>query len=134
MADPSWSFQKALYAALVAALENVSPQIARVYDAVPQRAAYPYVTLDTQIAEDLPFLSDRKDGVLFYLNVWSTYAGQKQVLDIMAAIGTALHERKLVLEVGRNARTRVIRRRTVRDADGQTFQGQVTVRAWNEHA
>jgi hypothetical protein len=51
----------------------------------------------------------------------------------MAQIHAALHWQRLALETGRMVRAYVLRRRTVPEPDGETFQGQVTVRALTEH-
>lgn len=127
MADPGFALQKAIYSALDGALSIP------VYDAVPQSSDFPYVTIDSQVAAMMDSHSTRRDDRFVYLTVWSEYGGQKQVLDTMAEIDTALHDQKLALETGRVVILNVIRKRTVREPDAETFQGQVTLRVVTEH-
>lgn len=137
MTDPGWAVQTALLDALDGSLPYGpgSPQAtAAVYDRVPDGAAYPYVTLDTQTqtSEGEP-LASRRDERFFYLGVWSTYAGQKEIQEIFQGIDAALHQKRLPLTTGRMVRCYVLRKWTQRDADGETFQGQVTLRIITEH-
>lgn len=128
MAEPSWALQQALFAAIGTA---VSPH--SVYDAVPQDAAYPYVTLDSEAVDNADFLSSRMDRRFVYLNVWSAYKGQKEVKEIMAQIDAALHEQPLSLSTGSVVSVRVERKDTIRDVDGETFTGRITLRILTRH-
>lgn len=135
MSDPSFAVQAAVYAALNGNIViNGSPgDVVPVYDHVPQGATYPYVTLDTQIAADADFLASRMDERFFYLNVWSTYRGQKEVWQIMSAIDALLHNQRLILSTGTMVICRVKRKRTSREPDNVTFMGQVTLRILTQH-
>lgn len=136
MTDPSWAAQKAIFGALNGNLTygTASPADAvPVYDAVPQAAAYPYVVLESQIAEIDDPLASRRDVRFFYLSVWSTYTGQKEVVEIMQQIDTILANARLTMESGRMVRCYVIRKRTMREPDNVTFMGQVTLRMLTEH-
>lgn len=130
MADPGWATQKAIYTALTAG--SPAPAFA-VYDAVPAGAAYPYVVLSGHQAVPDDPLASRRDERWFYLSVWSTYKGQKEVLEIMAEIDARLHQQRLPLETGRMVRAYVTRKLTLAEPDGATWQGQVTVRVITEH-
>lgn len=127
MADPTLALQKALLAALDTGLS------CEVYDAVPQDAAYPYVTLDTTAVDNDDYLRGRRDLRFVYLTVWSQQRGQQEVMEIMADIDTALHEKPLTLDTGRVISVRVDRKRTNREPDNETFMGQVTLRVWTRH-
>lgn len=127
MPDPSEALQIALFERLTAELT------VPVYDAVPDNAAYPYVTLDYEVASNDDPLARRRDSRLFYLSIWSNYQGQMEVKRIMAQIDSALHERPLPLETGRVASVRVDRKSTNREPDGRTYQGSVTLRILTEH-
>lgn len=127
MSDPSWALQQALCSALADALP------CPVYDAVPQGAAYPYVTLEREVVANEDLLNRRLDRRFFYLSVWSQHQGQKEVKEIMAAIDAALHEKPLPLETGRAVSVRVERKDTTRDADGTTYMGRVTLRILTTH-
>lgn len=127
MSDPSFALQTAIYTALSAALS------CDVYDHVPQGAAYPYVTIDYEDVNDADFLTGRKDNRILYFSVWSQYAGQKEVKQIMATIDATLHNQRLALSTGRIAKMRVLSKRTNREPDGLTFMGQVRVNVLTEH-
>ena len=127
MAEPGLALHKALLARLDA---NLSVP---VWDAVPQRSAFPYVTIDTSISTNIDHLVERKDERFVFLNVWSETRGQEEVLSIMGQIDAALHNASLTLDTGRVARILVERKFTQRDADDVTFQGQVTLRIITEH-
>jgi predicted nucleotidyltransferase len=121
------ALQKAVYNALDAALS------CKVYDAVPQGAAYPYVVIDRIDANNADYLISRKDESYLYLSVWSVYRGQREVNDIMAAMDAALHRQKLAMDDGRMVICFVQRKSTMRDADNLTFQGAVTLKVLIEH-
>lgn len=127
MADPSFALQSALYTALSTALT------CEVYDAVPQGAAYPYVTLDFELSVNADYLTERLDERFVYLAVWSAYEGQKEVKEIMAAIDAALHRNKLTLSSGTVVSLAVSDKRTSRDIDERTYMGQVTLRVRTQH-
>lgn len=127
MTDPGWALQKAFYAALTASLS------VPVYDEPPQGAAYPYVTLNSQAARPDDPLDSRRDERLVYLTVWSSYRGQREVLEIMGALDAVLHRARLPLETGRMIRAYVVRKITSRDLPDGTYSGSVTVRVLVEH-
>ena len=127
MTDPGWALQKAVYGALSAALS------VPVYDDVPEGAAYPYVTLSSQAARPDDPLDSRRDERFVYLTVWSSYRGQREVLEIMGQIDGALHRARPALETGRTVRAYVVRKVTSRDLPDGTYSGNVTVRVIVEH-
>lgn len=118
----SLALQTALYQRLTSTLS------VPVYDSVPMDTPPPYVTLDSEIAQDnTPVSGKTRERRLLYLSVWSNYQGQKEVKAIMGEIKTALHRTKLVLESGRAFGLSVDSQRTNREPDGITFQGAVTL-------
>jgi len=121
MASVSLSLQVAVYQRLKAVLS------CPVYDAVPRDAAYPYVTLDRELSDDQsPISGKRRDLRFFYLTVWSKYQGQSEVKRIISEIETALHRQRLTLTTGRAVSIQITRTNSDRDADGITYQGNVT--------
>ena len=127
MTDPSLPLQKAILEALQTALDTP------VYDDVPQGAAYPYVVISNQVIRPDDPLTRRRDDRFVYLSVWSEYAGQFEVLNIMAAIDATLHQARLPMESGRMVRSYVVRKITQREPDNKTFMGMTTVRVITEH-
>ena len=128
MADVGWEAHVAVYSALDIAL---TPS---VYDGIaPQNAAKPYVTISQQDSAPRDFLNDRMDDRLITLTVWSTYAGSKEVHEIVTAIYGALHQQKLAMSAGRMVRATIERSFNRPDIDGLTYQGTVIVRVITEH-
>lgn len=127
MTDPSLATQAGLYQLLTAALD------CPVYDAVPEGAAPPYVVIDYEVASNADMLNRRMDRRLLYLSVWSTYQGQREVKEIMAAITAALHNARLAIPSGRSTQIRIQRTSTNREPDGRTYQGQVVLSLLTPH-
>lgn len=127
MADPTLFLQAALLDTLNAALS------CPVYDAVPQNASYPYVTIDREVKRSADFLASRMDERYLYLAVWSQHQGQKEVKEIIAAIDAALHRQRLTLDSGSVVSCIVQDTDTVRDADGKTYMGRVTLQILTQH-
>lgn len=128
MSDPTLALQKALYERLTGALS------CPVFDSVPDKQPYPYVTLDREFSSNTSPLTGReRENRLFYLSVWSNYAGQAEVKRIMIEIRTALNEKPLPLENGRAVSVRVTRCESTREPDGKTYMGSVTLRIITQH-
>ena len=127
MADPGWAVQTAVYGLLSAGLS------CPVYDHVPEDSAYPYVVIDRTVVGTDDTFSTRRDERFVTLSVWSQYRGQKEVVDIIAEIDTALHNQRPTLTNGRVVQMRIDRRDTNREPDGLTYMGQVSVRIVTEH-
>lgn len=121
MADPSLAIHKAVFGALDTVLS------CEVYDAVPQGAAFPYVTLDTWAVDDESFLVGDASRVFGYLHFWSQQRGQQEVLELMETARQALDRQTLALDTGRWVDARVTRRQTQREPDNETFMGRMTV-------
>lgn len=127
MSDPSLALQQALYQRLSAELS------CPVYDAVPQDTAFPYVTLDYEVATNRDFLASRLDERFLYLSVWSQYPGQAEVKRLMGEIDAAVHGKSLPLTTGQSTRISVRRKSTNREPDGRTYQGQVVLQVLTPH-
>lgn len=126
--------QKTVYAALVADA-GVGALIGdRIYDAMPSGGNYPCVTFgpSQEITDD----ADCIDGEEHYLqlDVWSREQGRMNPCkQIVAAVKAALHETDLTLaDPYAMAFIRVTDTRTMRDADGITAHGIVTIQAMVE--
>lgn len=125
--DPGLALHKAILATLKDGLS------VPVYDAVPQGASFPYVTVDTSITANADALVERIDERFIFLNVWSQVRGQEEVLSIIGEIDRLMHNNKLELDHGYVVSIQVDRKMTRRDADNVTFQGQVTLRVLTHH-
>lgn len=88
----AWTLQTALYAVLGEALADAGPGGAAVpvYDAVPEGAAFPYVTIGDDVVTDGPYLDLESEDVTATVHVWSQYAGRREVKLIAGRIKAAL--------------------------------------------
>lgn len=128
MSDPGLALQAALFQKLSAVLTIP------VFDAVPDKTPYPYVTLDYEVSNNTtPVYGKKRENRLFYLSVWSNYQGQAEVKRINAEIAAALDEVKLPLSTGNSVSVRVLRTETNREPDGKTYMGSVTLRIITQH-
>lgn len=114
-------------AAVVAALGG-----ARIYDDVPTRSEFPYLTLASSSERDWSTGGDVGFEHALTLHVWSRAAGRKQAETAMAAALTALHDQPLSLTGHRLINLRHEFSDARRDADGETVHGAVRFRAVTE--
>ncbi|WP_207869506.1 DUF3168 domain-containing protein [Pseudomonas sp. 51_B] len=127
MSDPSFALQIALFDRLSSGLS------CPVHDGVPDNTPFPYVTIDSAIADEADFLASRKEERFLYLSVWSQYQGQREVHEIMSTIDALLHNQPLPLTTGHVVSMQVKRKQTIREPDGVTYQGAVTLRIITQH-
>lgn len=133
MGNASWALQQAIFArltsdsALLALLGG-----ARVYDDVPDRKLFPYVTFAPASARDWSTGSEAGTEHAVVLHVWSRGAGRKEALAIIEALRACLHDAALTLSGHRLVNLRHESSDVRRDTDGETFHGIVRLRAVTE--
>lgn len=133
MASASFALQQAVFAALTGSATLVTLLGgAKVYDDVPQRTAYPYVTIGQSIARDWSTASDEGHEHILTFHVWSDAAGRKAIHEIMAAVRAALHDEALTLAGYRLVNLRHELSEARRDSDGETYHGLTRYRAVTE--
>ena len=130
-ADSQWALQQAVFTALSgdAALQALVGNPARVYDQVPQDAAFPYVVVGEVTAR--PFDSKTEDGMEQTVTVhsWSRYRGLKETKQIMAAVVDALDRQALGVTGHDLVLLRFEFSQTFLDPDGLTRHGVQRLRA-----
>lgn len=95
-----------------------------VYDVVPDDATLPYIVIDSTFCKPDDFLSGRRKETHFiYLSVWSNYAGQKEVKQIIEDIDNCLRNSRSDDFIGA---LKLLRKEVKRDEDGITFIGSVS--------
>jgi hypothetical protein len=104
----------------------------RVWDDVPTRADFPYVTFAQTSERD--WSTGSEDGLehVVTLHVWSRGGGRKEAHLIMGAVRAALHDAALELAGYRLVSLRHEFSEARRDADGETTHGIVRLRALTE--
>jgi len=133
MASASWALQQSIFAALTgdAALVNLlgGP---RVYDDVPVRAEFPFVTFAQSSERDWSTGTEAGEEHIYTLHVWSRAHGRKETQEIIDALRGALHDQSLSLTGYRLVNMRHEISDSRREADGETFHGIVRYRAVTE--
>jgi len=117
------AFQKALYERLRTRLS------VPVYDAVPDGAAFPYVTLGEDTAVDWSTKLQAGQEITHTLHVWSRYPGMAEAKQIIDAVVQALTAEPLAVEGFAVVVFRFDWSEVLRDPDGITRHGVVRFRA-----
>ena len=98
MSSAAWDLQQAVHATLAANADILallgSP---RIYDHVPQRAAFPYLALANFTVRDWATGTEPGTEIIFTINVWSRAAGHKEAHHLAEALRAALHDAPLSL-------------------------------------
>lgn len=133
MASASWTLQQAIYASLTSDSTLVALLgEARVYDDVPERRVFPYVTFAPGAVRDWSTGTEAGSEHAVVLHVWSRGAGRKEALAIMEALRVCLDDAAATLSGHRLVNIRHEASEVRRDADGETYQGVVRFRAVTE--
>ena len=119
----------------VQALLNNEPELTallgtRIYDRVPDRAAYPYVVHGG--IETLPLDGEGAVQHLFTMEVWSRARGRREALLILDALTRALHGAAPALMGHRLVSLRTISAAALPDEGGGVHRGAATFRAVTE--
>ena len=129
----SWDLQKSVFSNLVndGGLTNLlgGPSI---YDDVPQRASYPYITFGQTSMRDWSTGTDGGKEHTVTLHVWSKGAGKNEVFEIIDAICEKLHDSSLQLIDHHLINLRCEFSEARRTVDGDKMHGIVRYRAVTE--
>lgn len=133
MASSSWSLQRAIYDALLVDAAVIGLLGApRIFDDVPQRSAFPYVTLGQSTVRDWSTGTEAGEEHLLTLHVWSRADGRRETHELMSALRKALHGQPLPLDGHRLVNLRHELSEARREPDGETYHGIVRFRATTE--
>lgn len=105
---------------------------ARVYDEVPQSAAFPYVTLGDAKVSDWSTATEAGEEHQLTLHAWSRQGGHREAHVIAGALLQALDDAPLSLDGHRLVNLRFSVADIRREADGRTYRAQVRFRAVTE--
>jgi hypothetical protein len=133
MASASWALQSAIFARLTAdAVLTALLGGERMYDDVPVRAEFPYITFGQSSDRDWSTGTDAGREHLITLHIWSREHGRKQVDEVTDAVRAALHDAAMTLNGHRLINLRHEFSDVRRDGDGETFHGISRYRAVTE--
>lgn len=136
MTGPDWALQKAVIDVLSAAPEIQAwlGTPARVYDRVPRHAAFPFLSLGDALTVPADTSTETGTDHLLRLHVWSRYAGQRELKEVIAAVQSVLHDGTLEPPGYYVTLMRIIDARTLREPDGLTRQAVIRLRTILEPA
>lgn len=132
--DADLALQRAIYAHLMSDAPLGALIGARIYDAVPGDADFPYVTLGDALVT--AYEADEARGAEHRLtfNVWSRAGGRTEAKSILGALNAALHDAGLTVEGRRLVNLRFLDAETRRESDGLTWRGTIRFRAVTEQS
>lgn len=133
-ADPAYDMQKAVMAALKGAAAVQALVAARIYDPVPDKAAFPYISYgsDQVLTDDVDCVTGY--DVIVTLDIWSRASGQGEVKLITGAVRNTLQGAELTLDNHALVDIEHETTRYLEDPDGKTHHGQISFRAIVEAA
>lgn len=135
MSNASFAVQQALYSRLATDAGVVGllggP---RVYDDVPVRAEFPYISFGQTTERDWSTGGEEGSEHIVTLHVWSRAHGRKEADEILAAARSVLHDAPLPLSGHHLVNLRHEFSDARRDPDGETYHGTARFRAVTEPA
>ena len=129
----SWDLQQSVYNFLIndATITNLLGGQS-VYDDVPQRAGFPYITFGRSTVRDWSTGTEPGNEHVLSLHIWSKAAGKKETYEIIDAICTRLQDNSLQLSDHHLVNFRCEFSEARRTVDGEKFHGIVRYRAVTE--
>lgn len=101
-------------------------KVAGVYDAVPDAAAMPYVTVGEDVHTEWDTFDTLGSSVSITVHTWSQTRGRKQVKELQGLIYNALHRAELTYTAYDIVAVDFENSQTFLDADGRTWHGVQT--------
>jgi hypothetical protein len=130
MSAAAWDLQQAVHATLSADSAILSLLGgARVYDDVPQGAAFPYLSLTAFTVRDWATGTEPGAEILFTVSAWSRRAGHKEAHLIADAVRSALHDAPITLTDYHLVNLRHEASDSRRERDGDTYRVAARFRA-----
>lgn len=130
MSAAAWDLQQAVHA-ILAGDGTVLTLLggARVYDDVPQGAAFPYLSLTAFTVRDWATGTEPGAEIVFTVSAWSRRAGHKEAHLLADAVRSALHDTSLTLADHHLVNLRHEASDSRRERDGDTYRVAARFRA-----
>lgn len=128
----SWALQQAMFAVLSADVNIHSLVADRIFDAVPRRAAFPYIVLGE--GDETATGTATEDGRehTIAIHIWSRAGGMRESKRIASAVCVALDRTELALEGHKLIDLRFLSADYTRQSDGETYRAAVRFKAVTE--
>ena len=98
---------------------------ARLYDNPPEDPVFPYLTYGPMRSEDISADGAVINSHTLTLHIWSRYGGRAQVMEVLAAVTSALQSGELALQGVSLVRAQISYTDIFRAPDGQTLHGLI---------
>lgn len=132
MSSASWALQQAVFAALTAGEAVVSAVGARVFDAVPRDAAFPYIVVGDGGETNWDTATEAGSQHSLAVHVWSRAGGHQESKLAAEAVREALDGAALTLDGHVLIDLRYLSADFARETDGETFRATLKFRAVTE--
>jgi hypothetical protein len=127
MSAASWALQQAIYASLSAHLPLIT-EITGIYDAPPQDAVFPYITIGDDIVSDASAKAMIATDHRLVLHIWARGPGKAQVKQLLQRVQDALESQPPVPSGFMLGWLRFLQSTVLTDADGLTQHGVLEFR------
>ncbi len=133
MSSAAFALQQAIFSKLSGDATTLSALGGpRIYDDVPARAEFPFMTFGQSTERDWSTGTDQGYEHTITLHAWSRGRGRKEAQAVISAARDALHDQNLSLTGHRLINLRHEYSEVRRDNDGETFHGIARFRAVTE--
>lgn len=129
-----WGIQQAIYSRLTSYAPLTALVDQRIYDAVPQDTAFPYVVIGED--DSVAFDDDVHRGADtdLTLHVWSRHSGRREAKEILQLIYDALSRYPLEVAGAHTVLLDAEYQNTLLDPDGLTRHGVIRFRLLTTHS
>lgn len=134
MSSASWALQQAAYAALAAssAVQALAGNPARIYDAVPRGAVFPYLVIGDDSETNNDTKTEQSAEHELAIAAWSRAGGRQECKLLADAVRATLDGAALTLTGHVLIDIRYLSAQFLRESDGLTFRAVVRLRAVTE--
>ncbi len=133
MSSAAFALQQAIFSKLTNDAQTAAALGGpRIYDDVPARAEFPFMTFGQSTERDWSTGTDQGYEHTITLHAWSRSRGRKEAQAVISAARDALHDQDLSLAGHRLVNLRHEYSEVRRDNDGETFHGIARFRAVTE--
>lgn len=129
MATAAWPLQVAIIQKLRDS-DTLTGLVTGIYDDVPNSAPFPYVSLGSVVEFEEDSHTQRGLNVSAVLHIWSSYPGNKEAAEILAAVCDALDRQPLIVPGWTDVSIAMNQANTSSDPNPDIRHMNVTFRVW----
>lgn len=129
MTAAAWPLQQAIYTKVTTS-STVMDLVTGLFDEVPEGQPHPYISVGSITEVQSDSHSQRGLAVDVVLHIWSTYRGNREAAQILAALDTVLDRQPLAVAGYRDVSIAHDRHQSLRDPDPKIRHINVAYRVW----